>query len=251
MPIELDFKKGSIKEGVVDIRIKGRSEVFFRVIALSNPKSRIKSLVLDNPAYLIFDEYILDTSSGEKWLKGEAQRFQDLYKTFSRHAIKYNNQLRCLFLGNPYSVYSPYFTWLNVDLLKVKPGCLIVGDQYVIDCQHLSKELREKLLAKDPLYQFDNAFTKYLFGEAVNDARFPIISTKPDGYKLKYLYRINHRQLAVYHKAVKREKYGYDCGKYWVSILENYQGSKDIYAVDFDNLVQDTRLVTTDMHAST
>lgn len=250
-PIELDFKKGNIKDGVVDVRIKGRIDVFFRVIALSNPKSRIKSLVLEDPAYMIFDEYILDTSSGEKWLKGEASKFQDLYKTFSRHAIKHGHQLKCYFLGNPYSVYSPYFTWLDVDLLSVKPGSFIVGKSYVIDCQHLKPELREFLIKKDPLYQFDNSFTKYLFGNAINDIRFPIIDKKPEGYKLKYIYRVNHRQLGIWHQDLKRDKPGYDCGKYWINILDKYSGSKDIFAVDFDNLVEGTRIVTTDMHAST
>lgn len=256
-PIELDFKKGSIKEGVVDVKIKTQiphiksGQIFFRVIALSNPKSRIKSLVLDDPAYMIFDEFILDTSAGEKWLKGEAEKFQDLYKTFSRHAIKYGHQLKCYFLGNPYSVYSPYMTWLNVDLTKIKPGSFTVGSNYVIDCQHLSKELREYLIKRDPLYQFDNAFTKYLFGQAVNDTRFPIIEKQPQGYKLKYIYRINHRNLGIYHKDTKRVKPGYDCGKYWICVLDKYQGSKDIFACNFDNLVEGTRIVTSDMHAST
>lgn len=251
-PIELEFKKGDIKSGVLDVKIKGRKDVFFRVIALSNPKSRIKSLVLDNPAYLIFDEFILDTSSGEKWLQGEAEKFQDLYKTFSRHALKYKNSLKCYFLGNPYTVYSPYMTWLNVNLSDIKPGCFIVGNNYVIDCQHLSKELREFLVKNDPLYQFDNSFTKYLFGQAINDTKFPIIEKKPQGYKLKYIYRINHRYVAVWHKDVERVKAGYDCGKYWIGILDDkYKGSKDVFACDFDNLVEGTRIVTADMHAMT
>lgn len=256
-PIELDFKKGSIKEGVVDVYIKtpiphvAAGKVFFRVIALSNPKSRIKSLVVEDPAYIIFDEYILDTQAGEKWLPGEAGKFQDLYKTFSRHAIKYGHQLRCYFLGNPYSVYSPYMTWLEADLTAIKPGAFIVGKQYVIDCQQLSPELRKFLIEKDPLYQFDNSFTKYLFGTAVNDTRFPIIPQQPPGYKLKYIYRFNHRNIGIFYQDVTRAKAGYDCGKYWICILENYKGSRDIFACDFDNLVEGTRIVTTDMHAMT
>lgn len=257
-PIELDFKKGSIKEGVVDVKIKCNiphihsGEIFFRVIALSNPKSRIKSLVLEDPAYIIFDEYILDTASGEKWLQGEATKFQDLYKTFSRHAIKHGHQLKCYFLGNPYSVYSPYMTWLEVDLMSIKPGAFVVGKNYVIDCQQLSEELRAFLLEKDPLYQFDNSFTKYLFGTAINDTRFPIVPTQPEGYKLKYIYRVNHRNVAIWHKDVQRVKAGYDCGKYWISILDpNYKGSKNVFACDFDNLIEGTRIITTDMHAMT
>lgn len=255
-PIELDFKKGSIKEGVVDVRINTpiphirSGEIFFRVIALSNPKSRIKSLVLDDPAYMIFDEYILDTSAGEKWLAGEASKFQDLYKTFSRHAIKHGHQLKCYFLGNPYSVYSPYMTWLDVDLSLIKPGAFLVGKNYVIDCQPLKPELREFLLKKDPLYQFDNSFTKYLFGQAINDTRFPIIQEQPPSYKLKYIYRINHRTLGIFHREMQRDKPGYDCGKYWICILNNYEGSRNIYACDFDNLVEGTRMVTTDMRAT-
>lgn len=259
-PITLDFKKGNIKEGVVDVRIKTQiphidnNKVFFRVIALSNPKSRIKSLVLDDVAYMIFDEYILDTSCGEKWLPAEAMKFADMYKTFSRHAIKYGHQLKCYFLGNPYSVYSPYMTWLDVSLSKIKPGAFIVGNNYVIDCQQLSKELREYLLAKDPLYQFDNSFTRYLFGVAINDTKYPIIEKQPVGYKLKYIFRFNHRNIGIFHQELNRDKPGYDCGKYWICILEDYKGSKNIYACDFDNLVNGTILAdnrATDIHAST
>lgn len=249
--IEFDFKKGAMKDGVVDVKIKGREDVFIRVIALSNPKSRIKSLVLDDVKYMIFDEFILDTSSGEKWLPGEAEKFMDLYKTFNRHAIKYGHTLKCYFYGNPYSVYSPYMTWLGVDLSKIKPGAFILGKNYVIDCQHLTKELREFLIQRDPLYQFDNSFTRYLFGQSMNDSRFTIIQKQPPFYQLKYIYRFNHRNIGIYHNPTNRNKPGYDCGKFWIAILNDYKGSKNIFACDFDNLVEGTKLVTTDMHAMT
>lgn len=251
-----EYKKGDIKEGVVDVFAKkdGEKKLFFRVIALSNPKSRIKSLILEDPAFIFFDEFIVDTASGEKYLKGEADKFSDLYKTFSRHAIKYGHQLKCYFLGNPYSVYSPYLTWLDVQLSKVKPGCFIVGKNYVIDCQHLSDELREFLLKKDPLYQFDNAFTRYLFGIAVNDERFPILGKQPFNYKLKWVYYINGRYLGIFRFNYTDDfnRYmGENAGKYWVGILPNYNGSRKIKATNFNDLIIGTQLVTFEERKST
>ena len=252
--IKLFYKKGAIKDGVVNVYIQGRPDVFFMVIALSNPKSRIKSLVLEDPMYIIFDEFVLDTTTGEKWLSNEAQRFQDLYATFARHATKYGQKLRCYFLGNPYTVYSPYMVWLDIRLSDVKPGCFLIGKDYIVDCQQLKPELKQWLLKNNPLYQFDNSFTRYLFGEAINDSRFLIQEKQPVGYTLKYIYRVNHRLLGIYWcPSGKKDHYNVDYGKFWISILPDYKGSKTVIACNFDDLVigNKTTLASPQMKSAT
>ena len=60
--------------------------------------------------------------------------------------------------------------WLGVDTKRLKPGAIVVGDNYVVQCYQMKEELKQKILAENPLYQFDNAYTKYAFeGKNVND----------------------------------------------------------------------------------
>lgn len=105
--IKFAFKKGNIKEGVVDVTVNDKP--FCRFIALSNPKGRIKSLHYDDPYAIFFDEFIVDNRNGEKYLADEANRFKELYNTFNRFAVKHGHRLKCYFCGNPYSVYNPYY----------------------------------------------------------------------------------------------------------------------------------------------
>lgn len=105
--IKFEFKKGNIKDGIVDVMVDNRP--FCRFIAMSVPKARIKSLRYDDPAYLIMDEFIVDNRNGEKYLPDEANKFKEIYNTFLRFATKHGHRLKCYFCGNPYSVYNPYF----------------------------------------------------------------------------------------------------------------------------------------------
>lgn len=130
-----------MKSGVVDVEVNKRP--FCRFIALSNPKSRIKSLRYDDPYAIFFDEFICDNRNGEKYLPDEANKFKELYNTFLRFATRHNHRLKCYFCGNPYSVYNPYYAWLNIDLELVKPGAFLVGPDYVVECYQLKPELKQ------------------------------------------------------------------------------------------------------------
>lgn len=246
--IDIKFKKGAIKDGVVDLYINDK--VFTRIVALSNPKSRIKSLILDDPYMMIFDEFIVDLRGGEKYLTDEINKFLDCYNTFYRHATKHNHKMKCYFLGNPYTIYSPYTVWLGVDLNLIKPGAFIVGSNYIIDCYQLTEELKEFILSHNPTYEFDDTYTRYAFGgEAVNDINYTIVKRQPDGYSLKYIFKIANKYLGIYHMNYDRKSIGYNPGKFWVTILKDYQGSKKVLAVDFNNLVAGTQLITPDIRA--
>lgn len=70
--VQITYKHGSIKDGVVDLTIEDnvtkRKGTLCRVIALSNPVGRIKSLAVRNPSGIYYDECILRTSMGEKYV---------------------------------------------------------------------------------------------------------------------------------------------------------------------------------------
>ena len=248
--IEFKYKKGDKGNGVVDVEVDGRP--FVRFIAMSIPKSRIKSLRYDDPAYIIMDESVVDNRHGEKYLKDEAGRFKEIYNTFLRFATRHQHTLKAYFCGNPYSVYNPYFMWWGVDLSKVKPGAFIVGHNYVVECYQIKPELKEWILQHNPLYEFDDSYKRYAFGgEAINDQQFDVVEKQPDGYRLKLLIRVQSKYLYFYYCATDRDKLGYDPGKFWIKCADTYDGSKNVYAADFNNLVAGTKLMTPDMRALT
>ena len=249
--IKFEFKKGAIKDGVVDVTVNGKP--FCRFMALSVPKSRIKSLRYDDPYAIFFDEFIVDNRGGEKYLLDEANKFKELYNTFLRFATKHGHRLKAFFCGNPYSTFNPFFVWLNVDLSKIHPGAFIVGDEFVIECYQLKPELREFILKNNALYHFDDSYVRYSFGgQAINDDNFNVIAKQPEGYKLKYIFRMQNKYLYIYHQSLNRDyKDATDYGKYWIASRNSYDGSKNVVSIDFNNLVEGTQLITSDIRLIT
>ena len=214
-PIQLVFRKGAIKDGVVDVRI-GEANVdyswqaadklplFYRVIGLSNPLSRIKSLMIPNLKYMFFDEFICNLRGGEKYLKDEHFLIQEIYTTYNREAA---TPIRIMAAGNPYSTYCPLFVGLGVQTSLLKPGKFVVGDDYVIDCFQAPPELKERILAANPMYQFDNAYKRYAFGgEAVNDANIKIHKCEPAAFKMKWVFKFGSQFLSVHENGSRKRR---------------------------------------------
>lgn len=241
--IKLVFKKGSQKEGIVDVSIKPADDSteaipFFRVIALSNPMMRIKSLMYPNLGLLIFDEFICNTRLGEKYLPSETFKFSEIYNTFQREA----ENLRCIFMGNPYSLYSPYFSWIQIETKKLYPGSFTVGDTYVVECYELTDELKQYILNKNPLYKFDQTYKDYAFdGRAVNDRDIRISEKLPDNFALKYVFYIDNKKMCVYRNACVDDNTDW----YWCTINNSYESSRrDIITFDYNSLINGTILLS-------
>ena len=236
--ITLEFKKGSIKDGVVDVYCEGKH--FLRVIALSNPMSRIKSTMVKNPAMIVFDEFICNNRAGEKYIDQEAFKFKEIYNTYQRECHGYI--LKCYFLGNPYSLYNPYFSDLEVNTFDLKPGAFIVGKNYIISCYKIKQALKDLILKRNPLYQFDESYKRYAFdGLAVNDSQFIIDINRPQKFFLRYVFRVNNRYLHIWCN--NSDDYKIDC-RYYIEVLRDTESTKKIFAIDFNNLVANTRLIT-------
>lgn len=249
--IKFEYKRGQMKDGIVDIKVNGKD--FIRVLSMNQPITRLKSLIYDDPAYMVWDEYILDNRT-ETRVSELANKFQSCYQTFNRHALKHGHKMKCYFCGNLYSLYHELHVWLNIPLEKIKPGCLLIGDTWLLQFYKLKPELIKWLEENDPLYKMDTTYKKFALDSIpINDTNFAIVNVQPQGFKLKYIFRISHKYLAIYHKPMNRykegKKPGYDCGKYWVATLDNYEGSKKIFSVDFDNLVEGTQLATADIRS--
>lgn len=211
VPVKLDFKKGDMKNGIIDVyayeyqkvnneELKYNRRLFFRVIGMSNPMSRIKSSILPKMKYILFDEFICNVRLGEKYLKDEAFKFKEIYNTFQRESQRaWGMNPITYFFGNPYSVYNPYFEWLKVDTRKIKPGAYINENNYTIECYQLLPELKQKILERNPLYQFDDSYRKYAFdGIAINDMNIIIIN-KPQLCKLKFVFKVEGKYYGFYN----------------------------------------------------
>lgn len=207
-PIQLLYMKGDIKNGIVDVKVGDagveyswqqtkKLPVFFRVIGLSNPMNRIKSLMLNDVKYIFMDEFIVNLRANEKYLTGDEKfLIQEIYTTFNREA---STPIKILCCANPYSVYCPLFTGLNVDTAKLKPGAFVVGPDYVIDCFQASDKLKAKILAQNPLYEFDDSYARYGFnGESVNDTNIKIQKFEPKGFKLKFIFKLGNDFITVH-----------------------------------------------------
>lgn len=197
-PIKLYYKRGAVKDGLVDVYVEYKEErfMFFRVIAMSLPIRRIKSLMLPNLSTMMFDEFLVDTRHGERYPNGCAFKMNEIFKTFVRES----EDLKMFFMGNPYSLYCWVFSWCRIDITKLYPGSFYVNEDTVLEVGVLSDELKEYILNRDKDYVFDDSYVAYSFdGRAVNDSDIQI-APKPDNYILKYVFYIENKKLCVYRK---------------------------------------------------
>ena len=206
--IQLVYGKGEVGSGIADIRVgkigetyswqaREKLPIFFRIIGLSTPMNRIKSMVLRNVRYMFFDEFLANTRGGEKYLTGDEHfLIQEIYTTYNREAKK---PIRIICAGNPYSVYCPLFSALGVDSTKLKPGSFVVGPNYVIDCFQTPPELKAIILRNNPMYEFDDSYKRYAFGgESINDQNIRLHKTEPSRFRLRWVFKMGNDYLSVH-----------------------------------------------------
>lgn len=241
--ISLHYKKGDMGKGICDVFINDETIPFFRIIALSNPKYRLKGLAFDRELSLVvFDEYKI--SGTEKYLKDEYGKFQELYATLCRFGIQIDDDTikppRVLFLGNNYSLTDPYMANMKIPISEIRPGKVITGKDWAFEDIKINDKLREYLLKQNPLFNFgDDAYNKYaLEGISVSDQRIITVDRQPDGFKLQCVFYIENKYLGIYF-CPDRDDY-----HYWVSVLENYNTTRrDIACFDFNSLIDGTYLM--------
>ena len=238
--VVFQYSQSSIKDGIVDIYINDKR--FMRICALSIDITALKSLVLRDLKYIVYDEFICNQRGfGEKYLSAEAEKFMEVYNTFRRES----EDLKCYFLGNPYSYFCPLWIFFNVDTSKLRRGAIISDKKsYVIQCYEITPELRSKILAENPLYQFDNSYTKYAFeGVNVNDQNIIIMKDKPEGFRLLYVFKHSGKYIGIYRKDFWVDGIGY-----YGEFLNPSKISKrrDIICFDFEELVEKTIMLSPD-----
>lgn len=231
--VVFQFNKGNFKDGIVDVKIEG--ELFIRIIALNISARRMKQTLLKNCYIMIFDEMIINQRNGEKYLKGEANKLEELYTTYKRERANDSKPLKVYLLGNPYSLYNPYFILFNVDVNKLKLGSVLVGENYVVDYYKITDELRNKILQENPMYQIDEEFKKYAFdGTPINDNNIRI-GKLPNNYHLHFVFRCENQYIGVFQNNYWEDKED----RYYCSYVDESKIAKnrDIYCFEFSDLV--------------
>lgn len=259
-PINLCFNKGDCKEGIVDVYVGDdirdkKKKLFFRVIAASLPTDRVKSSAIDKLCAILFDEFILNTRQGEKYLLNEVFRYKEIYTTYIREAV---GEVQCFFFGNPYSLYNPYFAWLHIPVQEIHEGCFLTGKvdgfSWLLWCFKMSDELKAFIQAQNPLTKIEDEYTKYAFdGRAINDQNIVIIEKQPQNFKQRFIFKLEKQKYMIV--------YGFDYFKedgqsitekllariakydYWCEIVQEVQTSQTIACFDFQAIEDGTYLL--------
>jgi hypothetical protein len=168
---------------------------------------------------------------GEKYLSEEAFKIKEIYNTFYREC---SSTLKCYFLGNPYSLYCPEFVEFGIDPKKLMADKIISGPSYVAEFHELNPELKAKILEKNPLYKFEDAYTRYaLHGQAINDENIRIMPKMPQNFALEFVFAFEGKNFGVYGNN--------DIGnldlQYYVGTLDKVGNRRDIYCFDFKDLI--------------
>ena len=237
--VKFKYTKGNFKDGIVDVKIG--DELFFRVVSLSIPLRRLKLAKIPNIGGVYMDEYIIDPRSGEKYQPNEAFKIKEAYTTW-RRSYEGKGFLKCYFTANPYSLFNPLFVDWDVDIGKLRKGQTYVGDMFLIHWGVLNPKLREYLLEKNPLYQFDEEYNQYaLEGTAVNDANIRI-GELPQNYSLQFVLRYQKKNIGIF-----KNKYIESMSdQYFCQFIDEISAKRSIYCFDFADMMERTILLSLD-----
>ena len=237
------YKKGSLDSGVCDVKITTKDittpTLLFRIVSIHLTVKELKQQLIMGARGMFFDEYIIDPTTGEKYIQNEYKKIQEAYTTWRRGAPN-GKKFKIYVCGNPYSLYNPLFMGLGVDVTKLKRDSFYVEDNYVIHWAVLKPELREWLLKQNPFYKFDEEYSNYaLDGQAVNDSNIRL-SKLPMNYSLNWIFRANKKYICVYqnnyHDAL--------CDMYFCKFEDSIGSRRNVYCYDFNEMVEGCAVIS-------
>jgi hypothetical protein len=133
-------------------------------------------------------------------------------------------------------LYNPYFVWWGVDTKKLHPGAIVAGSNYAIECYEMKPELREAILKRNPLYQFDDSYKRYAFdGLNVNDANIRL-GELPEKFTLRFLFHTEGKTVAVYKTTEYNDINGM---RFFCSLInpEDVSKRRNIFCFEFEDIV--------------
>lgn len=221
---------------VLDCTIDGK--ILVRFVSLSQKLRNLKGVFLKDLALVIFDEFIINTRLGEKYLADEAFKFQEAYTTYRRECGR--PRLKCYFMGNPYSLYNPHLLNLGVDCAKLRYPGIIVGQSYAVERHFLNPKLKEILQKQNPFFtDEDSIYAKYaLEGMPINDSNIRVMPHCPQGFVLQYAFSIDGKLIGAFENSDWNNEL-----RYWLGFIDGVGNRHDLFAFDFKDLVERSRLI--------
>ena len=238
-PFKFFWKKGDAAQGFLKVYLdEDQTQLAYVVVALSTPMSRLKSLFIPNPAFMLTDEFICNTRLGEKYLKDEAMKWKEIYTTFYRES---SSAMKAYFLGNPYSLYNPYFVSFGINPKELVKNHFVVNESVAAQFHDLKPELKEWILSRNPLYQFEDAYTRYaLEGQAINDENIKIVDKLPPNYRMDFVFYVDGKYIAVY----ANNDYTDFENRFYVGFVNNVGARQSVYCFDFKDLIARSSLIS-------
>ena len=240
--VKLTFSKSSFRDGVTDIKINDK--IYMRILSLSIPARRLKQALLKDVSVVIFDEFIVDTRKGEKYLKGESSKLAEVYTTYKRERLDKGKPLKIYFLGNPYSLYNPVFVWLGIKPSKLQLGQFYVGKNFVVEWYKLNQELKDKILQDNPLYEFDEDYRSFAFdGKPINDDNIKL-GTLPSNYHLRFVFKNEGKYIGIFQNNYWEDHQDI----YFCKLMSREEVSKRrvAYCFDFGDMMEGCSLLSRD-----
>ena len=104
----------------------------------------------------------------------------------------------------------------------------------------MTEELKQLILKSNPLYKFDDSYTRYAFnGMAVQDEKIPLCETLPKNYSLKFIFKIENKYIECYRGDT------FDTVLFWwIRLCDNSSSNKIAYCFDYEELVARCALIS-------
>lgn len=208
----------------------------------------LKNVYIENPKYIVFDEYIVNPQSGEKYIKNEFDKILILYGTIKRYKNEKTN-IKIYFCGNPYCKLNPFIEYFQVDKRQLKENHLITKDNYLIWCYQLKEELKQKLLKADPNYQFDESYKAFaLDGQYIYENKIiNVLDYIPKYFKLEYVIAILDKAFKIRFLGIfYNTNYQNSNLNYCIKEIKQTNYKKPIYSFNFENMPKNTILINKD-----
>lgn len=136
-----------------------------------------KQTTIPNVAWILFDEFVLNTRSGERYLTDEIMRFKWL---FSKTTRGYDYKTRVLFLGNTESAYNPYFAEYGIKPSFLTPNKISSpkNENWAVELW-INKERMKEISAKGLDKVLGGEYGRYAFGGSFLNDRSTLYIPSP------------------------------------------------------------------------
>ena len=198
-------------------------------VALSVAQSQ-KSVAFPKVTLIVFDEFIIEKSANNSYLRDEVTAFLNFYNTVDRNQDK----TRCLLLANSVSIMNPYFSTFDIEPDKM-PEIGTKDDGFILwhfpDSESFAKSIYNTRFGR---FIAGSEYADYAVGNEFKDAHDKLVSEKTSSAKYKYTLETRSGAFSVWFEL--------STGVYYV--LSRRPGNERILTMNADSMAKNKILVS-------